>query len=184
MSEADSTTPSPRLGRNGSSDGSSRAAIACARRRASRSASSRYSSSAEEPKISRCSAVTAWRIRAFTSRSASASGSALGPRDQRRELEQLEIPDDGVRDVEVGVEAKLPEPPARAHRPLEQLVAQQPVGGVERLGGPEQLLLACPPTRRRRPRAASTAARRQRRAAVVDARMASTTLRHARVIAA
>ena len=33
MSEADSTTPSPRLGRNGSSEGSSRAAIACARRR-------------------------------------------------------------------------------------------------------------------------------------------------------
>ena len=73
MSDADSITPSPRLGKNDSSEGSSRAASACARRRASRSASSRYSSSVDELKISRCSAVTAWRIRALTSRSPSAT---------------------------------------------------------------------------------------------------------------
>ena len=48
---------------------------------------------------------------------------ALRPGDQRRELQQLEIADDRVRDVEVGVEAQLAEPPAGPHRALEQLVA-------------------------------------------------------------
>ena len=145
MSDADSTTPSPRLGRNGSSDGSSRAASACARRRASRSASSRYSSSADELKISRCSAVTACRIRDVDVAQRLGHALALGPGDQRRELEQLEVAHDRVRHVEVGVEAQLAQPPADAQRRLEQLVAQQPVGRVQRLGRPEQLLLALLP---------------------------------------
>ena len=46
MSDALSITPSPRLGRNGSSDGSARAAIVAARARSSASASSSASSSA------------------------------------------------------------------------------------------------------------------------------------------
>ena len=92
----------------------------------------------------------------------------LGPRDQRRELEQLEIADDRVRDVEVGVEAQLAEPAAGAHRRLEQLVAQQAVGRVQRLGRAEQLLLAVLPRgaeRRRgppRPAARAPGARRGR----------------------
>src|ERR671927_358234 len=67
MSLALSTSPSPRRGRNGSSDGSERAATARWRSFSSRSASSRYSSSAEVSKISRCSAVAACSSRALTS---------------------------------------------------------------------------------------------------------------------
>ncbi len=60
--------------------------------------------------------------------------------DQRRQLQQLEVADDGVRDVEVGVESQLGEPPGGARRALHQLVAQQPVGRVQRLGRAEQIL--------------------------------------------
>ena len=57
-----------------------------------------------------------------------------------------------MRDVEIGVKPQLAEARARPHRRLEQLVAQQPVGRVERLGGAEQLLLAVLPlTRHRNP---------------------------------
>ncbi len=65
-----------------------------------------------------------------------------GALQQRAELEQLHVADDGVRDVEVGVEAHLPEPPADLGDRGEQLVAQDPERGLQRLGGPEQLLLA------------------------------------------
>ena len=75
MSVALSTRPSPRLGRNCSSDGSERWATARARSFSSRSASSRYSSSADVSKISRCSAVAACSSRALTSGSASATDS-------------------------------------------------------------------------------------------------------------
>ena len=76
---------------------------------------------------------------------------------QRGELEQLEVADDGVRDVEVGVEAQLAEPAADLGDGGEQLVAQHPERRLERLGRPEQLLLARPPTRRRRRSRASSA---------------------------
>jgi hypothetical protein len=66
------------LGRNASSEGSSRAATTCARRRSLRSASSRYSSSADVWKISRCSAVTARASRALISGSASAADWSAG----------------------------------------------------------------------------------------------------------
>ena len=62
---------------------------------------------------------------------------ALRPSDQRGQLEQLEVADHGVRDVEVGVEAKLAEAPARPHGALQELVPQQPVGRMKRLGGTE-----------------------------------------------
>src|SRR5205085_2899573 len=58
---------------------------------------------------------------------------ALRARDKRRQLEQLEIPHDGMRDIEVGVEAKLAEPTTGPGGALEQLVAEQSVGRVERL---------------------------------------------------
>ena len=78
-----------------------------------------------------------------------------------------------MRDVEVGVEAQLAEPPAGAHRPLEQLVAEQPVGRVERLGGAEQLLLLVLPLAADRfARRLGERRRRERGAAVVDARVA------------
>ena len=73
MSEALSSRPSPRVGRNGSSDGSSRAAMAAARARASRSASSSRSSSELVWRISRCSGVAARRIAALMPGSASAT---------------------------------------------------------------------------------------------------------------
>jgi hypothetical protein len=73
MSPALSSRPSPRVGRNGSSDGSSREAIAAARARASRSAPSSTSSSGLVWRISRCWAVAACRIAAFTPGSASAT---------------------------------------------------------------------------------------------------------------
>ena len=136
--------PSPRRGRNVSSDGSVRAATARARSRSSRSASSRYSSSALVSKISRCSAVAACSSRALTSGSASATdcSPARVRSSSARELEQLEVADDRVRDVEVGVEAQLAEPAADLRDRGQQLVAQQPERRLQRLGGPEQLLLA------------------------------------------
>jgi len=73
MSEALSSSPSPRRGRNASSDGSSRAATAAARARASRSASSSASSSGDDSRISRCCAVAARRIAALMPGSASAT---------------------------------------------------------------------------------------------------------------
>ena len=91
-------------------------------------------------KISRCSAVTACKMRALTSRSASPTAWPSRARDQRGQLEQLEVADDRVRDVEVGVEPQLAEAPARPQRALEHLVAQQPVGRVQGLGRAEQLL--------------------------------------------
>ena len=93
----------------------------------------------------------------MTSRRDSATLCPSAPRDERRQLEQLEVAHDRVRDVEVGVEAQLAQPPAGARGPLQQLVAQQPVGGVQRLGGAEQLLLALLPRRRRARRAPSRA---------------------------
>ena len=144
MSVADSSRPSPRRGRNGSSDGSLRCATAAARSRSSRSASSRYSSSAEVSKISRCSDVAAWSSRTLTSGSASSTDSSpvLRALQQRRELDQLQVADDRVRDVEVGVEAQLAEPPADLGDGRQQLVAQQPERRLQRLGRAEQLLLA------------------------------------------
>ena len=47
-----------------------------------------------------------------------------------------------MRDIEVRVEAQLAEPSAGPDRPFEQLVAEQTVGRLERLGRPEQLLVA------------------------------------------
>ena len=98
---------------------------------------------------------------------------ALGPGDQRRDLQQLQIPDDGVGDVEVGVEPQLAQAAAGAHRALQQLVAKQPVGRVERLGRPEQLLvLVLPFAPDRLPGRVGQRRRREHGAPVVDARVA------------
>src|SRR5262249_30670548 len=70
-----------------------------------------------------------------------------GALQQRGELEQLEVADDRVRDVEVGVEAQLAEAPADLRDGRQQLVAQQPERRLQRLGGAEQLLLALLPRR-------------------------------------
>ena len=169
MSVALSSSPPPRLGRNGSSDGSLRAATARARRRSSRSASSRYSSSAEVSKISRCSEVEDCSSREVD------LGQRLLDRhlararalQQRAELDQLQVADDGVGDVEVGVEAQLAEPPADLGDRRQQLVAQQPERRLQRLGGPEELLLArLPLARDRRARLLGERRRLLRRAAV------------------
>ena len=145
MSEADSTTPSPRLGRNGSSEGSSRAAIGLR-------APAGVALGVEQVVVERRGGEDLPLLGGHGLEDARVDvaqrlGDALSLRagDQRRELEQLEVADDRVRDVEVGVEAQLAEPAAGPRRPLEQLVAQQPVGRVERLGRAEQLLLALLP---------------------------------------
>jgi hypothetical protein len=80
---------------------------------------------------------------------------AAGPcaLEQRRELDQLEVAHDGVGDVEVGVEAQLPEPAADLGDGGEQLVAQEPEGRLQRLGRARRAPRASPPTRRRPPRA-------------------------------
>ncbi len=70
---------------------------------------------------------------------------SLGALDQRRQLEQLHVAHDGVGDVEVGVEAQLAEPAADLRDRRQQLVAQQPERRLQRLRGPEQLLLALLP---------------------------------------
>ena len=84
------------------------------------------------------------------------------PSHQRRQLQQLQVAHDRVRDVQVGIEPQLGEPPAGARGPDHQLVAQQPVGGGERLGRAEQLLLLVDPGRLRAPagRAPGTASAR------------------------
>ena len=91
--------------------------------------------------------------RSLTGPSASATdwpGRAL---DQRRELDELEVARDRVRDVEVGVQAQLAEALADPRDVREQLVAQRLERRVQRLLGPEELLLELLPLARRARRA-------------------------------
>ena len=87
-----------------------------------------------------------------------------GPRplQQRAELEQLHVAHDGVRDVQVGVEAQLAEPPADLRDRRQQLVAQEPERGLQRLRPARTAPPRAPPTRRRPrpapPRRTATAA--------------------------
>ena len=72
-----------------------------------------------------------------------------------------------MRDVEVGVEAQLAEPPADLRDRRQQLVAQQPERRLQRLGRAEELLLArLPLARDRRPRLLGERRRLLGRAAV------------------
>ena len=142
MSEAESISPSPRRGRNDSSDGSVRAATARARSRSSRSASSRYSSSAR--RLEDLALLGGRRLQQprvdLRQRVGDRHAPGPGALEQRGELDQLEVAHDGVGDVEVGVEAQLAEPPADLGDRGQQLVAQQPERRLQRLGGAEQLL--------------------------------------------
>ena len=74
----------------------------------------------------------------------------LGARalDQRRELDQLQVARHRLGHVLGRVQAHLREGRARPPGRLEDLVAKHPVGRVEPLGGPEQLLGRAPPPRR------------------------------------
>ena len=139
MSEAESISPSPRRGMNDSSDGS--AAALGRRARPLPSASRRYSSSAEVRNASRCSGVVDWSRSSLTSAARRRPLSLLGPLDQRGELHELEVAGHPLRDVEIGVEPHLAEPPAELRDGVEQLVAHHPEGGVEPLRRAEQLLL-------------------------------------------
>ncbi len=55
--------------------------------------------------------------------------------EQRGELQQLQVAHDSVRDVEVGVESQLAEPPADAHDAVEHLLTQQLQRGPQLLLG-------------------------------------------------
>ena len=163
MSDADSASPSPRRGRNASSDGSVRAARAAARARSSRSASSSSASSGDVASTSRCSGESSVLRRWLTGPSASATDWPVGALDQRRELDELEVARDGMGDVEVGVEAQLAEALADPRDVLEQLVAQRLERRVQRLLGPEELLLEhLPLGTERRPRLLGERRRRLR----------------------
>ena len=95
-----------------------------------------------------------------------------GALHQRRQLEHLEVAHDRVRDVEVGVEAQLAEPPADLRDRRQQLVAQQPERRLQRLGGAEQLLLArLPLAADGAPRLLGERRRRLRRAALGHGRV-------------
>ena len=83
----------------------------------------------------------------MTSSSASSSGSDPAARHQRRELDELEVAHDAVGDVEVGVEAQLAQARPQAGDIGEELVAALAEHRLERLGGPEELLLAGLPLR-------------------------------------
>ena len=173
MSDADSTTPSPRRGRNASSDGSSRAAIA-------HRAPAGVALGVEEVVVERrggedLSLLGGDRLEDPGVDVAQGLGDVLtlGAGNQSRNLQQLEIPHDRMRDVEVGVEAQLPEPPGGPHRALEQLVAEQPIGRVERLRRTEQLLfLVLPRETERRPRRLHERERKDLVAAVSKRRVA------------
>jgi hypothetical protein len=93
-------------------------------------------------KISRCSAVTACSIRTLTSRSASATLCSLGPRDQRRQTSAARGSARPRARRRGRCRSAARQAAAGPHRALEQLVTEQPVGRVKRLGGAEQLLLA------------------------------------------
>ena len=133
--------PPLRRGRNCSSDGSRRAATWSRRAPRSRSSPITYSSSAEASIAIRCSGEATRPSSSLIASIASGAGSDAGPLDQRRELDQLEVAGDRGVDVVDGVEAHLRDRRARPPRRLEHLVAQHPVGRVQALGRPEQLLL-------------------------------------------
>ena len=110
MSEALSSRPSPRVGRNGSSDGSSRAAIGGR-------AGPGVALGVEEQVVERARlehlALLGRRgaeDRGVDPRQRLPDRVALRAVHERRELEQLEVADRAVGDVEVGVEAQLAEP--------------------------------------------------------------------------
>jgi len=141
MSEADRASPSPRLGMNCSSDG-------CA-------------AGGDQVAAGCALPLLAGNVR--VKRRGFELGPLLGRRDppqqlvqgrervrcrlrarlldQRRELDQLEEPCDGLVDVLGRVEAHLGQGRACAPGGLEHLVAQHPVGRVEPLRRAEQLLL-------------------------------------------
>ncbi len=58
---------------------------------------------------------------------------ALRALHQRRELEQLEVADDPVGDVEVGVQAQLAQAPADAPDAVQDLLAQHGQSRLQRL---------------------------------------------------
>ena len=150
MSEALSSSPSPRVGRKASSEGSSRAAMAAARARASCSASSSISSSELVCRISRCWAVAAPSSAVLIARQRIGHRLAGRPIDERGQLDQLQVAHGAVGDVEVGVQAQLAQAPGGARDGAQQLVAQRGEGGVQRLVGAEELLGALLPRRLQR----------------------------------
>ena len=96
------------------------AALVAHRRRAG----SRRGSSVSN--TSRWSGDRPWPRRALMAGSVSSTVWPGWPLDQRAELEQLEVADDGVGDVEVGVEPQLAQPAADRRDRVEHLVAQRP----------------------------------------------------------
>ncbi len=65
---------------------------------------------------------------------------ATGALRQRRQLQQLQVAGDRPVDVDRGVQARLGELAAGLPGGFQHLLAQGPVGGVQTLGGAEQLL--------------------------------------------
>ena len=177
MSVAESARPSPRRGRKASSEGSSRCGDQLA------------------PPLRRALLVEQVRVEAGVAQGAALLGrdrvleqvvdrrERVGDRllarslDQPGQLDQLEEAGDRAGDVDVGVEPRLAELAAGAPGLLQHLVLDHPVGRLEPLGRPEELLalllLAWRRGPRARPRRAATGGRcppRSRRAARGPAR--------------
>ena len=167
MSEALSSSPSPRVGRKASSEGSSRAAMAAAR--AARVALGVEQHLVERAGLQDLALLGGGRAeqRGVDPRQRIGHRLAGRPVDERGELDQLQVAHGAVGDVEVGVQAQLAQAPAGARDRAQQLVAQRGEGGVQRLVGAEELLGALLPRRvaaRRAPppgRARGAAARRR-----------------------
>ena len=173
MSEADRTSPSPRRGRNASSEGSSRADRRAPRAARSLGASS-SSSSGELARTSRCSGVPRPEPRVDVVERVG-ERSALAPLQQRRELDQLErsARRRGRCRGRCRSAARRAVAPS-ARDAVEQLVTPLASSAMQRLGRAEQLLLAgshCAPTASRaRSRRAATGARAARVGARREAR--------------
>ena len=149
-------------GRNGSSDGSARGGLRGRAAAVALGVEQRVVERRRSRRISRCSGVSRLQQARVDVRQRVGDRSARRGARAARELDQLEVAHDGVRDVEVGVEAQLAEAPADLRDRRQQLVAQRRNVDVQRLRRPEQLLLARPPTNRRPrpapPRRTATAA--------------------------
>ena len=169
MSDALSTSPSPRRGRNCSSDGSVRwrdrplAQLLVALRVEQVVVERR---GLEDLALLGGGGLQQARVD-LGQRLGDRQAALAGALEQRGELDQLEVAHDGVGDVEVGVEAQLAEPPADLRDRGHQLVAQQPERRLQRLRRAEQLLLArLPLAADRRPRLLGERRRRLARAAL------------------
>ena len=167
MSDALSSRPSPRRGRNDSSDGSARA-----RDRGRPRARVALGAQHQLVERARLQHLALEHGRALEQhrvgvRERLVDGLSVRPAEDRRELDELQVAHDAVVQVDVGVQPQVAERARHARHVRQQLVAQLAEGRVQRLVGPEQLLVALVPgAADRGPRLLDEGRRRLQRAAL------------------